>query len=77
MLKVLGKPLLEHIIDSLPKEISELILVVGYKKEQIETYFGEKCNGKKISYIHQEKALGTAHALHLCKPFLEEGERLR
>jgi NDP-sugar pyrophosphorylase family protein len=75
MLKVLGKPLLEHIIDSLPKEISEIILVVGYKKEQIKEYFKDNFRGRTISYIDQAEALGTAHALHLCRPYLKEGER--
>ena len=31
MIEILGKPILHHLIDSLPKEITELIIVVGYK----------------------------------------------
>lgn len=75
MIEVLGKPLLHHIIDSLPDAITELIIVIGYKGEQIERYFGSEFGGKKINYIWQRKPLGTAHALFLCQPYIQEHER--
>ncbi len=74
LLKVAGKTLLEHIIGSLPPEIEELILVVGYKGEQIVDFFGEKFNGLKVKYVWQNEKLGTGHALKLCEPLLG-GER--
>ena len=41
MIKILGKPILHHIIDALPDEVNEIILVVGYLGDQIENYFGK------------------------------------
>jgi UDP-N-acetylglucosamine diphosphorylase / glucose-1-phosphate thymidylyltransferase / UDP-N-acetylgalactosamine diphosphorylase / glucosamine-1-phosphate N-acetyltransferase / galactosamine-1-phosphate N-acetyltransferase len=76
MLRVLDKPLLEHIIGSFPKEIDELIIVVGYLKEQIQDYFGDSWKGRKITYVWQKKKTGTAHALKLCKPALGKGRFL-
>jgi NDP-sugar pyrophosphorylase family protein len=76
MLKVCGKPILEHIVDALPAEIDELILVVGYLKEQIEAFCGDEFKGRKVSYAHQENfAGGTGDAL-LCAKDLIKGKFL-
>lgn len=75
MIEVLGKPLLQYIFESLPNEIDEVLLVVGYKREQIEQYFGNNYLGRKITYLLQEKKLGTAHALALTKNYLVPDER--
>ncbi|MBI2507234.1 MAG: nucleotidyltransferase family protein [Candidatus Niyogibacteria bacterium] len=70
LLLVGGKTIIEHIIDSLPKEINELIIVVGYKGEQIQALLGEEFRGLKVRYVWQDGKLGTGHALRLCQPFL-------
>ncbi len=75
MIKVHGKSLLQYILESLPDEISEYILVVGYKKEVIQEFFGNSFKGKPITYITQEEKTGTAHALTLCKNHLAPEER--
>ena len=31
MLEVLGKPLLQHILEALPDAINEIIIVIGYR----------------------------------------------
>ena len=75
MIPVLGKPLLHHIVDSLPKEITTVIFVVGYKGDQIRGYFGKTFEGREIIYVEQNEPLGTGHALELCRPHIREGER--
>ncbi len=75
MIDVLGKPLLHWIIESLPSEITEIILVIGYKGEQIQKYFGDAFAGRKILYVAQDRQLGNAHALELCRSLLAKGER--
>jgi len=76
LIKVCGKPILEHIVEALPSEIDELILVVGYLKEQIEAYCGEEFLGKKVRYATQENfAGGTGDAL-LCAKNLIQGKFL-
>jgi NDP-sugar pyrophosphorylase family protein len=72
MIPLVGKPLLEHTILGLKAAgITEILLIVGYKKDIIRDYFG---NGKenfnlRIEYITQEEQLGTAHAFGLAKKF--------
>lgn len=67
MARANGKNLLEHTISRLPKEIDELIIVVGYLAEQIINHFGDEFEGRKVIYVKQKKLLGTAHALSLCE----------
>ncbi len=72
MLPVANKPILEHVFDALKKAgIVEIILVVGYKKEVIMDYFKDYKN-IKITYVTQEKQLGTAHALLQAKNIVSE-----
>lgn len=63
MLPVANKPILEYVFDAIKDAgITDLICVVGYKKEVIQEYFKDY-NKLNISYIVQEKQLGTGHAL--------------
>jgi NDP-sugar pyrophosphorylase family protein len=75
MVRVAGKPLLEHIINELPEEIDELVIVVGYMKEKIQEYFGEKFGRFRIKYVTQDEPLGTYHALSLCEPYVAGEEK--
>lgn len=70
MLTVAGKNLIEHKIDCLNDSFDEVIIVVGYLKDQIISYFGDNFKGKKITYVEQENLNGTGSALWLCKDIL-------
>lgn len=70
LLIVAGKPILEHTLNALPEEIKEAVLVIGYLGEQIKRYFGSEYKGRKITYIHQKKQLGTFNALKQARPAL-------
>lgn len=73
LVQVAGRPILEYVIDALPPEVDEIILVVGYKGDMIKTHFGSTYKGRSISYVHQWMAAGTAHALSMAAPLLKEG----
>lgn len=69
MLQLHGKPFLEYIIDGMSYAgFRDIILVVGYQKEQIIDYFK---TGKKwrvnIEYLEQKELNGTGGALLLCE----------
>ena len=74
MLPVANRPILEYIIRALAEnDIKEIILVVGYKKERIMDYFGDGVDfGISISYVEQGAQLGTAHAVRLAQPMIDE-----
>jgi UDP-N-acetylglucosamine diphosphorylase/glucosamine-1-phosphate N-acetyltransferase len=65
MLTIAGKPILQHVIGALVQcGVRDIVLVVGYRQEQIFDYFGSgEGFGVAITYVKQEKRLGTAHAL--------------
>lgn len=70
LIRIKGVTLIEYVLGALPKEIDEVIIVVGYKANMIQEYLGDEFEGKKIRYVHQWMAAGTAHALSIARPFL-------
>jgi UDP-N-acetylglucosamine diphosphorylase / glucose-1-phosphate thymidylyltransferase / UDP-N-acetylgalactosamine diphosphorylase / glucosamine-1-phosphate N-acetyltransferase / galactosamine-1-phosphate N-acetyltransferase len=72
MLKVHGKPILEHIIEGLTTAgVREFFIVTGFKAETIENYFGDgKKLGVKVSYGRQIVQDGTGKAPELAKDFV-------
>ncbi len=51
MVRVVGKTLLEHALDSLVEKVDRVILVVGYKAEKVKEFLGNSYKGLTISYI--------------------------
>ena len=70
LIEVSGRPILEHILDALPPEVEEVIIVVGYKGDMIRKHLGDAYNGRAIRYVHQWMPAGTAHALSVARPFI-------
>jgi UDP-N-acetylglucosamine diphosphorylase/glucosamine-1-phosphate N-acetyltransferase len=74
MLSIADKPILQYIIEALSQNgIRNIVLTVGYRKEQVYDYFGsgERC-GVNITYVTQVPQLGTAHALMQVKDAVED-----
>jgi len=73
MLSIAGKPILHYVVESLAQNgIRHIVLIVGYKREQVFDYLGSgERFGVDITYITQERQLGTAHALTLAKGVAE------
>ena len=65
MLQLADKPLLEYVIDSMVEcGIRDIVIVAGYHQETIMDYFGTGSDrGISLTYVVQDKQLGTAHAL--------------
>jgi len=65
MLPVAGKPILQYMVEALAQNgIRNIVMVVGYKREQIFDFIGSgEQLGVDITYVTQKKRLGTAHAL--------------
>ena len=73
LLPVAGKPEVEHALDMLPDEVSELIFVVGGPhEERIRDYFGSgEYAGRPITFVVQEEQLGLAHAFRVAADVVE------
>src|SRR5215471_5485823 len=72
MLKVQGKPILEHIVEGLVAAgIREIFMVTGYCAETIENYFGDGSKWKvQIKYGRQTVQDGTGKAPEVAKQFV-------
>lgn len=67
MLRVGDKPMLEHLINQFKQQgFHNFYISTHYMPELIHNHFGDGSNwGVKISYVHEEKPLGTGGALGL------------
>ncbi len=72
MLKVQGKPILQHIIEGLISVgIRDFCIVTGFRADVIEGYFGEgEKFGARIEYVRQVVQDGTGKAPELAKNFV-------
>jgi len=74
MFKLLGKPLIHHVIDTLKEAgLKDYVIVVGHRGEQIKDYLkdGSKL-GVNIDYTVQKESLGMADALETAKGLAED-----
>lgn len=74
MVNFCGRPLLEYQIDNLKEcGVTEILLIIGYLGDVIETHFG---NGEKygvnIIYYREQTPLGTAGALYYIREWLKD-----
>ncbi|MBI4009996.1 MAG: nucleotidyltransferase family protein [Candidatus Aenigmarchaeota archaeon] len=74
MLELKGKPILEHVINHIKKYgIEVIVLLCGYKSDEIKNHFG---NGKKfgvnINYSVEKEKLGTAGAVNNAKDLIHD-----
>lgn len=70
MLPIAGKPMLQHIIErAAALGFQSFILSLNYLGQMIRDHFGDGSDfGVQISYIQEDKPLGTAGALSLLAP---------
>lgn len=73
LLTVLGKPLIQYTFEALPESIDEVVVVVGYRQDQLRAFLGETFLGKRVTYVVQGTIGGTAAALELAKDELDAG----
>jgi len=67
--KLLGKPLLQHVLGTVQKlGIEKVCVVVGHKKELIADYFKDW----PVTFVHQTEQLGTGHAVKVVEPYLKD-----
>jgi len=72
LVEVNGTPLIEDVFDNLiDAGADDLVVVVGYKAEQIIDYFGDSYRDVPITYAHQREQLGLAHAILQAEPHID------
>lgn len=77
LVEVAGKPLLTHVFDALQTlervtSLEEIIVVVGYRSDQIRSFYGDSFEGTPLRYVTQERRRGLAHALLQAEPHISD-----
>ncbi len=72
LLKVMNKEILRHNLDALQGLVSEVIVIVGFKKEMIINAIGPKYGKLTIHYREQKTQLGTGHAVQCVQDLIED-----
>lgn len=69
MLPAARRPILEHVFDQLIEAgIEEIVVVVGYRRQRVQSHFGATYRNVPLTYVSQQNQLGTGHALLTAKP---------
>ena len=74
MLPVANRPILEYVIEAVAAAgIDEIVLIVGYERTRIQTYFGDGDEwGVDIEYARQDPQLGTGHAVEQIRSLVSD-----
>ncbi len=68
-----GRPYLTYLLDQLAKaQIQEVVLLIGYRADQVRDSLGETYRGMRLHYSEEETPLGTAGAVRQALPFFRE-----
>jgi glucose-1-phosphate thymidylyltransferase len=73
LLKVGDKPVLSYILDDLrPLGVQEAVCITGHLKERVEDFMAREYPDFKAVYVEQKEQRGTADAIALAEPHVEE-----
>jgi NDP-sugar pyrophosphorylase family protein len=70
LISVLGRPILERILESLPAAIEKIFIVTSYKEAQLHAFCATHARGGDIRCISQGEQKGTYGALASTAPLL-------
>jgi glucose-1-phosphate thymidylyltransferase len=73
MLKIAGKPVIDYVMDDLKQlgGVEEIIYITGHLKERVEDYTRKKYPWKSV-FIEQKEQRGTADAIRLARPHVDQ-----
>jgi glucose-1-phosphate thymidylyltransferase len=73
LLRVGGRPVMSYILDDLKAlGVEEVVFITGYLKEAIEEYIGREYPEFRSHFVEQEVQNGTAGAVLLAEPYIDE-----
>ncbi len=74
LIRVGGKPILEHCLDAVKAcGLTEAVIVTHYMGDKIRGYFGDgEKLGLTLEYVEQAAVLGTGNAASVAEPFVDD-----
>lgn len=68
MIKLFEKPIIEYNLEhAVEAEVNEIIILIGYKGEEIKKYVGNEYKGISVKYAVQKEQKGLVHAIECAK----------
>src|SRR4051812_5017907 len=73
MIKIAGKPVIDYVMDDLQRlgQVEQVVYITGHLKEKVEAYARAKFPFDSV-FIEQKVQDGTAGAVALAKPFVDQ-----
>lgn len=73
MLRVAGQPVMSYILDDLRKlgDVEEVVYITGHLKEKVEEYARQALDVRAV-FVEQEVQNGTAGAVALARPYIDQ-----
>ncbi|MBS3781201.1 MAG: NDP-sugar synthase [Candidatus Thermoplasmatota archaeon] len=72
LLPLLNKSLVQHIIDSLPKEVKEVVLAANYKIDMLREYFEDVNLDREVHIVDEPEPRGTAGAVKNVESYVDD-----
>jgi glucose-1-phosphate thymidylyltransferase len=73
MLRIAGKPVIDYVMDDLQKlgNVEQVIYITGHLKEKVEQFAREK-SPFPSAFVEQKEQRGTADAVALARPYVDQ-----
>ncbi len=73
LLPIMNKPLIKHVVDSLPDFVDDVVLASNYKIDMLREYFQEyESSGKTIHVVDEPKPMGTGGAVKNVEEYIDD-----
>lgn len=70
LLQVAGRPMVEWVMDRLPREVDRVIVAVNWRAQDLGTYFAKSRRRFDVVVVREDEPLGTAGAVKNCQSHL-------
>lgn len=71
--EVCGRPFVTYLLDRLTGAgIGRIVICTGYMGEQVKAALGDRYGAARLAYSQEERSMGTAGAVRLALPLLDE-----
>ena len=75
MLRLRGKPLVQYSLENASRSgVEEIVVVVGYRAEDVINAFGIEFDGVRIQYVIQDEPRGLVHAIETAQPAIGDSD---